>query len=320
MRRKSVSLGIALVVLCLSSWFTPLQADSKARLDGLWEGIIIYQPAQIEADLTVEIAKSADSSVGTIDFPIQGLKFHPLQNIHIEGSQVSFEFDRSPGSDGPEDRFQFRGELAPDGKKIKGTFSGRLTGQELSLPFQLERTGDAGSERRAEVKRPVTVLSENGEELRTAFNRDKDKTRLVLLLSPTCMSCLSASWVIEKYVLDTIQDEGLRVYTVWGPMLGDEKEEHAREATARMPDPRVAHFWTGAHTVAGQFGKAAGLPERMSGWDTFLLYPPGATWDETLPAPARFMYINKPLPKEQALNAEKLAEWVRGSLQARPRP
>ncbi|HEX7182274.1 MAG TPA: hypothetical protein VF756_10550 [Thermoanaerobaculia bacterium] len=285
-------------------------------MDGLWEGVIVYRPAQIELDLTVEIA--ADPLVGTIDIPVQGLKFQPLQKVQIEGSKVAFAFDRFPDKEDAEGHFQFRGELSPDGKSITGECSGRNDGMDLRLPFQLERKGDAGSERPAVVRRPLTAMSDAGDELRAAFNRDKDKIRLVLLLSPTCPSCLSSAWVIEKYVLDPSREDDLRVYVVWGPMLGGENEENARAATSRMPDPRVSHFWTVAPTVAAQFGRAIALPERELGWDTFQLFAPGATWGESVPAPVSFMHINKPLPEELALNGEKLADWVRGVRQAAP--
>jgi hypothetical protein len=316
MKRYPLAFGLGLLALLAPGAGLLVGAEPKARVDGLWEGVIVYRPAQIELDLTVEIA--ADPLVGTIDIPVQGLKFLPLLNLKQEGSRVAFEFDRFPDKEGPEGRFEFRGELSPDGRRITGECNGRNAGVDLRLPFQLERRGDAGRERPPEVRPPLTPMSDAGDELRAAFNRDKDKIRLVLLLSPTCPSCLSSAWVVEKYVLDPSSEDDLRVYVVWGPMMGGETEQDAREATARMSDPRVAHFWTAAQVVAAQFGRAIALPERELGWDTFQLFAPGATWGESVPAPESFMYINKSLPQEVALNAEKLSDWVRSMRRAAP--
>lgn len=317
MKIKTSFVGLGLLLL-FSGFGSRALAEAAPRLDGLWDGFVIFHPAQIEHDFVVEIAASPEGRLsGTIDVPALHLKFHPLENIQRDGSKVSFDFGLVPGTPDPNNHFYFKGDLSADGKKIAGEFSGRSTGQEVRSPFRLERTGEAGADRPQKVTRPLVVLSDSGDELKEAFNRDKGKLRLVLLLSPTCGACLSSANVIERYVLDGLKDDSIRVYTVWGPMMGDETEEKAREATSYMTDPRVTHFWTKAQTVATQFAKAAALPEKESGWDTYQLYPPGPTWNETLPSPAKYMFINKSLPEELALDAEKLASLVRGYLAQR---
>jgi hypothetical protein len=307
---------ITLTVLLAPEASLPLRATSvPARADGLWQGYIFLQPAQIEMDVTVEIAPQL--LAGTIDLPVMWLRFHPLQNIQVEGSKVAFDFDRQLDKQDPDDVFRFRGEVAPDGKTISGKFTGLYYGMNLDQPFELRRLGEAGSERPVVVKPPL-VVTPAGEELRAAFNRDKDKVRLVLLLSPTCDLCMSSAGIVQKYVLGTIKDDKVAVYTVWGPMYEADREEHAREATVRMPDPRVTHFWTAGQTVAEKFAQAIKAPDGVTGWDTFQLFPPGATWGDSVPAPARYMFMRKPLPEELTLHGEKLAEWVLGYLRARP--
>jgi len=64
--------------------------------------------------------------------------------------------------------------------------------------------------------------------------------------------------VVQRYVLDKVKDPNLKVYVVWGPMLGGEKEEDAREATALVPDARAIHFWTAAHSLAEALRAPAG--------------------------------------------------------------
>jgi len=326
MKRCSLVAGVGLLWLLVGGAALPVRgasappsapASTRLRVDGLWEGTIVYQPGQVELDVTVEV--SGEPLVGTIDVPAQDLRFHPLRAVQVDGSKVAFGYDLVPGKDDPANRFWLRGELAPDGKAIAGEFTGRIHETDLRIPFRLERRGDAGSDRPAAVKPPLVPLSDRGDELRAAFNRDRDKLRLVMLLSPTCPACLGKAGVTKRYVLDRVKDDGLRVYVVWGPMLGDEKEENARDATALLPDPRVTHFWTATNTVAERFGRAVKLPDGLLGWDTYQLFAPGATWGDAPPAPARFMQMNKPLPDDLLFNGEKLATWVREALPASPR-
>ena len=118
---------------------------------------------------------------------------------------------------------------------------------------------------------------------------------------------------MQRYVLDAIADEGLRVYVVWGPMLGDEKEPDAHPAMLSLPDPRVSHFWTDAHGVAEAFQVPLALAADRA-WDTFLLFPPGVRWGDTAPTPTYYMHVGKPLPKERRLNGQILADQVRATL------
>jgi|GEM_PF-392367 len=311
MKRTLALVSPWLIFVSLLSW--PAHAQPKPRLDGIWQGSIDHMPAQIEWDFLVEIAHAAEGHlVGTMDLPAQRMKLHPLQDVKLEGTQVRFSFDRFPGKQNdPENHFLFEGNLSPDGQKITGFFIGRTEGFDLHSPFSLRRTGDAGTERpRGSDPRPVTILSDPGAELRSAFNRDQEKLRLVVLLSPTCGSCLNSAHIVEKYLLDAVHGDSLRVYVVWGTVLGDEKEENAREATVFMADPRVTHYWTGAQQVASLFGRSVKLPETERGWDTFQLFPPGATWDDAPPSPARYWRINRPMPDDLALNGQQLQEQV----------
>ncbi len=114
---------------------------------------------------------------------------------------------------------------------------------------------------------------------------------------------------MQRYVLNRIDDPKLRVYVVWGPMLGGETEEDAREATASLADSRGTHFWTGVHTLAEVLRAPAGLQEELA-WDTFLLFPPGAKWGDVPPTPVYVMHVEKRLPPDRRLNGEKLFEQV----------
>lgn len=123
--------------------------------------------------------------------------------------------------------------------------------------------------------------------------------------------------VVQRYVLEEVADPRLRAYVVWGPMLDKETEADARVATRFIQDPRLTHFWTDSDGVALLFKGPLGLTE-ADAWDTFLLFPSGARWDEAAPRPSSFMHVGKPLPKERRLNALRLAAETRALLDDGP--
>lgn len=158
------------------------------RLEGLWEGVILYDPAQIELETTLEIARDAKGGlVGTIDLPSQRMKYHPLRDFRTDGSKVAFTFYRDSEKRGPNSPFVFEGTLSPDGRILEGIFTGFYNEEKGNdrVPFRFERTGEAGDERAEPVKPALSTLSPSGEELREAINRDADAVRILILISPT---------------------------------------------------------------------------------------------------------------------------------------
>jgi pimeloyl-ACP methyl ester carboxylesterase len=118
--------------------------------------------------------------------------------------------------------------------------------------------------------------------------------------------------------MEGLDDEDLRLFVVWGPMLDKETEEDARRATASVPDPRAMHFWTDADGVADLFQRTLGFTDEVeSGWDTFTLFAPGTAWREgPPPEPDLYMHVGKSLPEERRLDAIALAERVAALLAA----
>jgi pimeloyl-ACP methyl ester carboxylesterase len=158
-------------------------AAAPARIEGLWEGVLVQKPGELEADIVVEIARNPDGGlVGTIDVPNQQLKYHPLENVKAEGSKVSFVFSRYSETAQMMVVSPATLTVSEDGRTMDGEL---LEGGRNRIPMSLERTGEAGSERREPPLGPLHILSGDGAELKAAFNRDHDKPRLILLLSPT---------------------------------------------------------------------------------------------------------------------------------------
>jgi hypothetical protein len=127
------------------------------------------------------------------------------------------------------------------------------------------------------------------------------------------MYCTLSARVAQRYVLDKIADDRLRVYVVWGSYKERETEADARFAAPFIPDPRATHFWTETPAPGNLFNeplKPLGLGPQ-SAWDSFLVYAPDARWAESPPAPAHFMHRNV---EGKAMNGNRLFEQVRDLL------
>ena len=157
---------------------TPVPASPE----GLWEGEIFINRGWLEVELLVELFQGGPAGwAGSADLPTQGLQFVPLSAISVDRPRISFEIHRPAEGGVAAVDVRFEGELSADGRKIAGKF----LEEGKAFEFALQRIGEAGMDRPAPVSPELRLLSDRGEELRELFNRDQDKLRLVLLLSPT---------------------------------------------------------------------------------------------------------------------------------------
>lgn len=157
-------------------------APTAPTPEGLWQGVIAYDPGRVEIDIVVELAQAPDGRwAGTIDVLPLGMEYYPLEDVSVEGSEVTFWLNRRSPTAGLVES-PFRGELSADGSTIAGEF---VEGGKNHHPFEIERIGEAGDPRPEPVLSEVHPLSGDLAELRDAFNRHRDAVRVVMLLSPT---------------------------------------------------------------------------------------------------------------------------------------
>jgi pimeloyl-ACP methyl ester carboxylesterase len=294
----------------------PAPATSiPASPEGLWEGEIFIQRGWLEVELLVELFQGGPAGwAGNADLPTQGLQFVPLIAISVARPKVSFEIHRPAEGGVAAVDVRFEGELSADGHKIAGKF----LEEGKTFDFALQRIGEAGIDRPAPAAPGLRLLSDRGEELRELFNRDQDKLRMVVMLSPTCPVCLQDVRVLSRYVMKAMDDPRIRFYSVWGPMEDEDTEADARKVTVNAPDPRATHFWTDDDVLADTWAQILGVVDDETGYDLWMIFPPGTRWEgEKPPVPPYFMWIEKQgLPKENKFNGVVFAEQVRRFLAA----
>jgi hypothetical protein len=128
----------------------------------------------------------------------------------------------------------------------------------------------------------------NVDDLKTLFNKDAGKFRLVLLLSPTCPVCVVGGRWVQEQIMAQYPDADLRVYAIWFNMFpGDAR---SRWRPDLLTDPRVIHRWDEGKVVGRWYGeRMSALRPKLTAesnwngeilWDAYVLYSPKAGWDD----------------------------------------
>ena len=184
MRRRLQSLDKArpfFSVLCIAvAALLPRYALGLQRpsLAGHWIGDVPLGEDQTP-QLVLDLDKLGSRWVGEFDVVAFGVENYPVQ-VDLSGTTVKLRFSAANAD--------FAGALSPDGDRLTGTLD--FSGRKVAVEFQ--RTGAVefsqsflALEAAADDSTSVERLSANFDELRTRFNAERDKFRLVMLLSPT---------------------------------------------------------------------------------------------------------------------------------------
>jgi hypothetical protein len=132
-RKRDDALILSLAVFVVLA--PPKHGHAASALDpsGHWEGAI-HAPSQ-DVTVSVDLALGRDGKLaGTVSNPGEHITGYPLSAATVNGDAVRLEV--KTGGSGAQ---TFAGKLGVDGKKLSGDF---LVGV-YSVPFDLERTGDA---------------------------------------------------------------------------------------------------------------------------------------------------------------------------------
>ena len=96
-------------------------------------------------------------------------------------------------------------------------------------------------------------------------------------------------------LLEQHPQQKVRVFAVWEPILPTDWSPPTTSALGRLSDRRVVQFWDKDHVLTKIMAESR---DPKSGpdccvrkgvlWDLIAVYPAGAIWDQSLPAPVLF--------------------------------
>jgi hypothetical protein len=97
-------------------------------------------------------------------------------------------------------------------------------------------------------------------------------------------------------LLHQYSNAGVRVYSIWQPMLATDLGAPGARTLARLSDSRVQQYWDPERLVARRLAADARPPQPVqeccerSGvlWDLAAVYETGTTWEDRLPTAVFF--------------------------------
>ncbi len=97
--------------------------------------------------------------------------------------------------------------------------------------------------------------------------------------------------MVQDNVLAKLDNDNLRVYVVWTPVLREDNRTAAGQSVAYITDTRAVHFWDEDKSLGLSFGKLVTLPrQRELAWDVYFVFGKDAEWTESPPTPADWMH------------------------------
>ena len=97
--------------------------------------------------------------------------------------------------------------------------------------------------------------------------------------------------MVQKNVLDEFDNDNLRVYVVWSPVLREDNRTAAGQAVAHITDGRAVHLWDEDKILGLSFGKLVTLPRKRDlAWDVYFVFDEKSEWTESPPKPVEWMH------------------------------
>ncbi len=164
-----------------------------------------------------------------------------------------------------------------------------------------------------------TVLVRDASQLRSAFNADRGKVRVMMYVSPTCGGCLRGVKLTQKKFLDGVDRTDVAAYVLWIPKLGA-AEEHVAQATQLVSDDRATQYWDAHGSLRDAYDEMFGIVGRPCA-GVFMVYAPDAEWAGAVPPQPLFFEDAhaEQFARKAGLqyDAARLANEVRRNLAAR---
>lgn len=120
-----------------------------------------------------------------------------------------------------------------------------------------------------------------------------------------------------QQVLEQNRGACVRAFVIWEPVLVTDWHRPENYVLARVPDARAVQYWDVHHQVSDLLRRrlAANARDPQPAccrrgellWDTVVVYPANARWDDSLPAAA---YISGPVADVQPELAKTLPRFL----------
>ncbi len=122
------------------------------------------------------------------------------------------------------------------------------------------------------------------------FNADRDKPRVVAIVSATCGACVAGAIAVNESVVTAYPWADVSISIVWIDILVRDDYAAARRMAGIFNDPRVRQFHDPNGLAGDAFAK--GLLDQPPAWDIYLLYAatPQQLWVDYPPKPTDWMH------------------------------
>jgi hypothetical protein len=139
---------------------------------------------------------------------------------------------------------------------------------------------------------PLVILATSTDlaNVKSTFNRHKDRKRIIAVLSPTCGACLRGASMLDEM----LRRSDAYLIVIWEPILRTDVLRPRTAVLAHAANSRVQQYWDPEHYVAKELAlaiRAKALAEPQccftSGyyWDIAAVFPQGAEWGDSMPPP-----------------------------------
>lgn len=143
---------------------------------------------------------------------------------------------------------------------------------------------------------PMDVLDfDNFDEMKSAFNDASDRTRVVLMVSPSCPHCLQGASAIQQVLTDHAATP-MRIIVVWMRVTHSDRAAPNSLVLARVSDRRAIQFWDPNRMVSRAMltqlppDTAIAMADTSGNtppviWDLIAMWRPGVVWTDRVPVP-----------------------------------
>ena len=163
-------------------------------------------------------------------------------------------------------------------------------------------------------QKALPALDQKLDRLRTQFNQDVGKVRLIVIVDPTCPPCRWGASEIQKQVLETIPSNKLAVYVVWIPVLNFQDEatlqKNGLKESGRVSDSRAIHYVDPNGFSGKQYSTVLNVPYHAPAWDVYFAFGPDVRWEDRAPTPTDWMYQGEGFDRARLLDGRKFAERI----------